>query len=132
MAFGSKDMAIENARHVAVLEAKLEMREERIAELQTEVSELKAMVIRTQDALVAKESPDAWREGKVAEYEANHQPTEEEKEEIRKQRLRAETNALYLENMEQPLFKGAQEMIDILSPIRETPRTSSLHENGES
>lgn len=133
MAFGSKDMAIENARHIAVLEAKLEMREERLTEQAEEIRELRAMVARTQDALVAKEAPEAYRDGKIAEAEAAAEDLSPEEEKRQREiMLRAETNARYIEEIEGPLFKDPQDMIDMLTRPTTVPEQGSLHNNGES
>jgi uncharacterized protein (DUF3084 family) len=126
-------MAIENARHIAVLEAKLEMREERLAEQVEEIRELRAMVARTQDALVAKESPEAYRDSKIAEAEAAAEDLSPEQiEERRRITVRAETNLRYIEELEEPLFKGAQNMIDVLTRPTTVPKQGSLHGNSES
>jgi hypothetical protein len=132
MAFGSKDMAIENARIVAKLEAQVENLELRLTDRSQENKDLRNMLSRAQDALIAKEAPEAYRDQKIEEYEANHEMTDEEKEQQRKDRLRAETNATYLENIEQPLFKSADDMIDILTRTDSAPEAASLHNNGES
>ena len=132
MAFGSKDMAIENARIVAKLEAQVETLELRLADRSEENKDLRNMLSRAQDALIAKEAPEAYRDHKIAEYEANHELTEEEVELAAKQKRRAETNSKYLEQLEQPLFKTPDEMIEILTRPQEVPSGGSLHENNES
>ncbi len=132
MSFGSKEMAIENARVVAKLESQVENLELRLTDSQGENSELRGMLSRAQDALIAKEAPEAYRDQKIPEYEATHEPTEEEKEAVKKQRAIANMHAEHFENLEGPLFKSAQDMIDMLSYVEGTPEPASLHNNSES
>jgi hypothetical protein len=132
MAFGSKEMAIENARLVAKLEAQVETLELRLTDSRDDNKELRAMLARAQDALIAKEAPEAYRDHKIAEYEANHEMTEAEIEAVAKQKLRSDTNRQYLEQIEQPMFKSPEDMIEILTRPQQVPTDGSLHENSES
>lgn len=132
MAFGSKEMAIENARVVAKLESQVDTLELRLSDSREENKELRSMLSRAQDALIAKEAPEAYRDQKVAEYEAAHEPTEEEKEESRKRRIIADMHSQHLDNLEGPLFKNAEEMISMLSYVEGVPEPASLHGNSES
>jgi hypothetical protein len=111
------------------------MLRERLEEKQQEIVDLRAQLKNTQEALVAKQSPDAYREQKLAEYEANMpEPTEEQKEAARVQRIRAEAAGNYISEMEAPLFKDRDDMISLLTkrvgaPLSDSP---SLHGNDES
>jgi uncharacterized protein YhaN len=125
-------MAIENARIVAKLEAQVETLELRLSDRSEENKDLRNMLARAQDALIAKEAPEAYRDQKIAEYEANHEMTAAEIEAAAKQKKRAETNSAYLEQLEQPLFKSPDEMIELLTRPQEVPGSGSLHENNES
>lgn len=132
MAFGSKEMALENARVVAKLEAQVDTLELRLSDSREESKELRGMLSRAQDALIAKEAPEAYRDQKAAEWEADHEPTEEEKEELKRRRIIANIHAQHLDNLEGPLFKNAEDMIAILSHVEGTPQSASLHNNSES
>jgi hypothetical protein len=119
----------------AVMHKEIEMLRERLEEKQQEIVDLRAQLKNTQEALVAKQSPDAYREQKLAEYEANMpEPTEEQKEAARVQRIRAEAAGNYISEMEAPLFKDRDDMISLLTkrvgaPLSDSP---SLHGNDES
>lgn len=124
-----KDVAIENAR----LEVRVEMLDKQLETVVAENRELKAMLSRAQEALVAKESPEAYRDHKNAEYEASMVPmTDEEKAEAVANRRRAETNANYIAEIERPLFRDADDLIQMLTRPEGTPSPVSLHNNGES
>ena len=126
--FGSKDLVIENAR----LEAKIELMELRLADKESSITELKEMLSNTQEALIAKEAPEAYRDQKYAEMEASKEVTPEGAKETAALQRRAETNAKYLESIEGPLFHNAQDMIDVLSKNQGVPTSKSLHDNMES
>lgn len=131
MAFGSKETELKLAK----AEAQIEMYEKLLIDKDEEISELKTMLIKTQDALIAKEAPRAYSDQKIAEWESQELSPEEE-EERRKIKLRAETNANYLADIEKPLFKDATEMIDVLSRTQNGTTSvtagTSIHGDGES
>lgn len=125
---GSKDQLM---AEVAALTVKVEMLGERLAEKKEEIQALNASLRRTQDALIAKEAPAAYEDHRAAEYAAE-EPTEEQKKWHDRQRQLAEMNGELLKLTEQPLFRNAEDMIDMLTPSPETPVLKSLHGDGES
>ncbi len=108
---------------------------ERVVELKEEKDDLRKQLTYTQDALVAKESPDAYRDRMIAEDEANAAPLTAEQEEYQKNlMIKAKATKDYIQGMEGPLFKSAEEMHDLLmGALRVEPgATKSLHGNNES
>ena len=98
MAWGDKkDMIIaENA----AMKVKVEMLAERVEELKEEKLALTEQLRHTQDALVAKEAPEAYRDKKYMEEQAlimaQADPSEEQTEAVRIQELKAATTSNYL------------------------------------
>lgn len=133
MAWGEKKelLIAENA----VQKREIEMLREQLDELKQDRLELKGQLKSTQEALIAKESPEAYRDQKYeADLAAQEEPTDEEREAIIKQRQRAEIASRYLTEMESDLFKSPDDMIQILTRGTGTPlsETASLHGNDES
>jgi formate-dependent nitrite reductase cytochrome c552 subunit len=133
MAWGEKkEMLIaENA----VQKREIELLREQLGELKQDRLELKNQLRATQEALIAKESPEAYRDQKYeADQAAQEEPTDEEREAVIKQRQRAEIAGRYLTEMESDLFKSPDDMIQILTRGTGAPlsETASLHGNDES
>ena len=125
MAFGSnKDIII------AKLELKVEMLEAQLKDKKQELIEANETIRRTQDALVAKEAPEAYRDYMAAKAESSITP--EDLENKHKQRELALMNGRLLHEMEQPMFRDAEEMMDILSKPLGIPTFRSLHGDNES
>ena len=100
--------------------------------LNSQVAFLQEQLRKTQDALVAKESPMAYQDQKDAEAAA--QPLSEEARAYQdKMRKQAELDRKLLQEMEQPLFKNAEDMQTMLLGVLNRPSESrSLHNDGES
>jgi hypothetical protein len=133
MAWGEKKelLIAENA----VQKREIELLREQIGELKQDRLELKGQLQSTQEALIAKESPEAYRDQKYeADLAAAEEPTEAEQEASRLQRKRAEIAGRYLVEMESDLFKSPDDMIQILTRGTGAPlsETASLHGNDES
>ena len=133
MAWGSKkEMVIaENA----ALTREVELLREHLDERKIELGELKQQLKYTQDALIAKESPEAYRDQKYIEEQVEQvELTEDQIELQKKQARRAEIASQYINEMESPLFKGADDMIQMLTRATSVPlaETQSLHGNDES
>ncbi len=134
MAWGDKrDMIVaENA----ALKREVDLLREMLAENKEERKELKDQLYHTQEALIAKESPEAYRDKKYAEEQAelNAEPTDEQKENIRRQGVRTDAAAQFLQSMEGSLFKDADDMVEILTRATGVPmgQEDSLHGNDES
>jgi len=135
MAWGKEAVTAE----LAVEKRENELLRERISELKEEIKELKHSLRYTQEALVAKESPEAYRDRKyeqdLAEAELNQKELTSEQIDQRKERAaRADIAARYLHEMEKPLFTSAEDMIQQLTRSVGLPmvKTESLHGNSES
>lgn len=108
----------------------------RCEDLVADKKDLRDQVGRLQEALVAKESPDAYRDQKLAEEDAQNVDTRTP-EELEYEKKLAEANRDLLINMESDLWTGPEEMMDSLAStvlkgkLAETfPETS--HGDGES
>jgi len=127
MAFGSK---VQLEIKVGALEAENNLLKSRIEELEKDRNDLNRRLSSTQDALVAAASPAAYADQKAEEFESSL--TEEDKEKMKLRNLQSEANRTLLESMEQPLFKDADDMIDMFTRAVGPPESSSLHDNEES
>jgi hypothetical protein len=119
----------------AAVKAKVEMLETLLAEKREEVKELKEQLMRTQDALIAKESPEAYHDQKYeqAVTRAEETMTDEERKQLSRRAQRAEVEKAHLENLEGPLFLDAADMISTLLPAVGGPAADEpLHRGGES
>lgn len=122
----------------AALKREVELLREMLSENKEERAELKTQLHHTQEALIAKESPEAYRDKKYAEEQAdiaaNVTPSDEQREAARIQQLRANTASKFLQETEGSLFKDADDMIDLLMPSLGVPMSEdhSLHGNDES
>jgi hypothetical protein len=115
------------------LETSLELLTRQLEEKNAELVQLRDALTRAQDALVAKESPEAYRDRRNAEYDAQDIPmTPEQRAAGRRRRKLAEMNGRLLNEMEEPMFKDAEDMIDILTRHQSPPEHGSLHGNDES
>jgi cell division septum initiation protein DivIVA len=113
----------------AVLEKENEFLKERVAELKQEVIEHKEAVATLQEALLVKEAPEVYHEKKAREYEEHLSP--EEQKHRAEQSERSRITRQYLENMESPLFRDADDMIEMLSRAVGTPQSPPLSNDGE-
>ena len=136
MAWGEKRdrLVAENA----AMEREINLLREIIVDLKAEKIDLKDRLQNTQEALIAKESPEAYRDQKYAEEQAMliaANPTSDaQREAARLQGLRADTVLQYLQEQEGDLFQDADDMIALLTPATGVPLddTKSLHNNDES
>jgi hypothetical protein len=121
MGRGKEELLIELA------EAKGELRA-----MRTHVTFLEEQLRKTQDALVAKESPAAYQDQKEAELAAR--PVSEGDTVAReKMKQQMAIDKKWLEELEQPLFKDADDMTAMLLGVLNRPSESrSVHENQES
>ena len=100
--------------------------------LRSEVEFLKDQLRRTQEALIAKEAPEAYLDQKTAEAEAKPVSADEM---ARRKKVHAqiELDQKLLQEMESPLFKSAEDMQSMLIPVLMNPSEGqSLHGDGES
>jgi len=133
MAWGSANaqLVAENAS----LKREIELLRERAIEYKEEIAELKKQLHYTQDALVAKESPEAYRDKKWEQDQAAlEEITPEQKKRREEMVKRAQIASQYIAEMEKPLFKDPEDMIEQLRRQLGVPMmdTAPLHENSES
>jgi predicted nuclease with TOPRIM domain len=116
-------------KEVVRLETSLSCNQERMSDLEKRCSDLHEQVIRLQDALVAKESPDVYADRK--EDEDLPALTPEEEQRLKRDSLVAEANGQLLQKMGQDsYFSNAQDMMEILTG-GDVPEFESLHGNDE-
>ena len=136
MAWGDKKEMIA-AENVA-LTREVELLREMIAEHKADKLDLKRQLRHTQDALIAKESPEAYRDKMYAEEQAEYADPEStldsQRELMRQQGVRANAASRYLQETESPLFKSPEDMIQQLTRGTGVPMAQggSLHGNEES
>lgn len=127
MAWGSKgedNLALENAR----LETRVEMMTEQIEGYKIEVSRLHEQLGRAQEALIAKESPQAYEDHRALRFDETFDSPEDQKQ----YEDQALINGGWLNGLEGPLFTDAEDMMDKLGVIQGVPEAQSLHGDGES
>lgn len=128
------DVAVLLSEKAALL-VEVEMLRERLAEKKEDIAALRAQLQHTQDALIAKEAPEAYRDRKDLEAGDDREMTEEEREHRRKQLEKVEIVSQYINEMENPqMFKDGDDMIQMLTRAVGTPvfDSPSLHGNEES
>lgn len=134
MGWGEKrDMLV--AENAALLR-EVDLLREMLAENKEDRADLKSQLRYTQEALIAKESPEAYRDKQDAEAaaELDSGPNAAEAENIRRQGVRTDAATSWLQNMEENLFKDADDMIQQLTRATGVPmgQSESLHGNEES
>jgi len=108
----------------------LTMNQENMVRLEQRCSEQQSQIIRLQDALVAREAPDAYADRKVDEGEP--ELTDDQIEAARKDRALAKANREMLDRItDDHYFNSADDMIEILTK-GVVPSFEPLHENDES
>ena len=131
MAWGSSQRDMILSENV-VMRKELEMLREFLEERKQEIADLKVSLAKTQDALIAKESPMAYIDQKTAEAAATPL-TPEQKKAVEKFEAEQELLAQYAEEVERPnLFLDADDMEMKLIGAIHQPGDESLHGDGES
>jgi len=115
---------------VVRLETSLKLNQERMADYEKRCADYQEQVLRLQDALVARESPDAYADRKNVEDAAEY--TEEQQEGIQHQKDVAVMNRRLLDGMAEPIFTDADDMIEMLLRGGGPPEFSALRESDES
>ena len=116
----------------AVQAAEIARRDAECEHLRDEVAFLRSQVLKLQEALYAKESPVAYQQMKMDEATAeapNHGLPEEEVERRMKE---AEITRKYVNSLEDPMFKDAEDMVARLTQNVGAPVPESVHGNDES
>lgn len=120
----------------AALKKEVELLTKYLEERKEEILDLRKQLKYTQEALIAKESPEAYKIQKYEEEMANNQNSLT-KEEIKQRKKLIETTKIagdYINEIENPLFKDPDDMIQGLTRIVGVPLSEdySLHGNDES
>jgi hypothetical protein len=101
-----------------------------IENLRADKDKLSEQVFKLQDGIMAVRAPEVYRD-----YREDMMPVSEiSEEEKKKMTLTHNLTKAYFTSIEQPLFKGAKDMEELLAPVifSEVNKTESLHENSES
>ena len=101
-----------------------------IEHLREENQFLRKQLERTQEALIAKESPTAYMHQKADEAKGEERPISPE--EARRNQIEKDIYKRHLTNIEAPLFDDAEDMMDQLRRSMGVPESQPLHNNEES
>jgi len=113
----------------------VELLREQLGEKKEEIGAMREQLRWTQDALIAKEAPEAYRDRQDVEAQALlPAPAAEVSAESEKRNQEAEIKRRYLNAMEEPLFNDADDMCAKLMGAVGVPlsESQSLHGNDES
>lgn len=112
--------------------AKVKSLEDQLVVARIDKQELQLQVGKLQDAVLSIQAPEAYRDQKVKDYENASEPVSPEETERR--RVYAKVYTEYMNGMEGPLFRGPEEMDDLLeaSLLRGDHAPGSIHGNNES
>lgn len=138
---GREELVEENIR----LKVKVEYAEDQLEQYKQRVSSLEEQVARLQDALIAKEAPQAYRDAR-ADREPERELTPEEQKAMERRYKQGLANRRLLELIEDDTFPSvdhmvrsftgvsAEELLDRLESPRTVgvPATESVHANEES
>lgn len=117
------------------LEKDLAVKEELLTRSNSEVDHLRQQVNRLQDAIIAVQHPEAYRELKddqlLEEGDVGLESlgTPEERTKLTRE---AEVQRRYMEMVEGPTFRDADELYHDLGRMIGTPENESIHDNSES
>jgi peptidoglycan hydrolase CwlO-like protein len=125
---GKKDIE----RELIHAEAKIETLQALLDSAQADRVELKSQVTKLQDALVAAQAPEAYRDQQLAREEEDRIPMSQEA--MDRNKLIQDTTTEYIAGLEKPLFRDANDLDDLLarSAMRAIKPPASLHRNEES
>jgi len=117
-------------KQIIRLEVSLEKNQERMVDLEKRCGELQEQILRLQDALVAREAPDAYADRK--EDEALPDPTPDELDKIKKNQELAKVNREVLDRItDDHYFDDADHMMELLTQGA-VPEFERRHQNNES
>jgi predicted nucleic acid-binding Zn-ribbon protein len=128
MAWGSKKEQL--IAEFATAQAETRMLREMLEYKDHEITELRGQLHRTQEALIAKEAPEAYIDHKI-EQDAAKPMTDDQKAKQKQARSQSEMDQKLVASMEGPLFIDADDMQAMLMPALMKPQ-ESLHGDGES
>ena len=125
---GKKDIE----RELIHAEAKIDSLQALLDSAQTDKVELKSQVTKLQDALVAAQAPEAYRDQQLAREEADRIPMSQD--EMDRNKIIHDTTTAFISNLEKPLFRDANDLDDLLarSAMRNIKPPASIHGNEES
>lgn len=137
MAWGSKELEIRLVAENAAQLKEIEMLREKIGDLKEDKADLAAQLRHTQEALICKEAPEVYRDKKqaVEERELAEPASEAAMEAFKKKEQHTAIQNRFIQELEEPLFLDADDMISNLTKAVGAPILSdikSLHNNDES
>tara|TARA_R110000751_G_scaffold4610_5_gene22361 strand:+ start:1491 stop:1904 length:414 start_codon:yes stop_codon:yes gene_type:complete len=137
MAWGSKELEIRLVAENAAQLKEIEMLREKIGDLKEDKADLTAQLRHTQEALICKEAPEVYRDKKqaVEERELAEPDSEAAMEAFKKKEQHTAIQNRFIQELEEPLFLDADDMISNLTKAVGAPILSdskSLHNNDES
>jgi hypothetical protein len=122
----------ETERELVFCQARIEALEEQLKGALAEKAGLFQQIEKLQDSLISIRAPEAYQDQQLAKEE----PRAPMSDELQKRnRIMAETTEKYMAAIEEPLFRSADDLDDLLRTglIRDTDTTPpSLHGNDES
>lgn len=132
MIMGIFDNKAELQNRLIEIEKDLAVKNELLSQKGEEIEHLRKQVDRLQNAVLAVHHPEAYRSVRDDEFaaEAAIEPIGEEKRKETKEENDIIKN--HIENMEGPLFKDVEDMMDLLGKRVGIPVESSVHDNDES
>ena len=111
----------------AALQALVEQLQERVKTLEEDKKFLQEQVLQLKDALIAREVPHVYHE-----YKRNSSTPLSEDEDVKRQRKIINYTQMITSEMEQPLFRDADDMISNLQRVIGFPGTSEIIPSDES
>jgi 4-diphosphocytidyl-2C-methyl-D-erythritol kinase len=120
--------------NVTFLKQQNEFLQELISTIKEEKESYKLQVEKLQDALIATRSPEAYRDIRADRVET----TTPDLKEVEKRKQRADLERQYVNSIEEPTFRTAEEMDDLVSELifkksaDEIMTGKSIHGNSES
>jgi peptidoglycan hydrolase CwlO-like protein len=123
---GKKDVE----RELIHAEAKIETLQALLDSAQADRVELKSQVTKLQDALVAAQAPEAYRDQQLAREEAERTPISDEQ--LERNRIMQETETGYMDAIERPLCADDLDALLARSAMRSIKAPASIHGNEES
>jgi hypothetical protein len=120
-------MALGSSKEIEFLNRENDLLRQQVADLKEEKKELARRLDNMSNALIARQSPDAYQDMKAEEYDAEH--ADRYDDEHRKKLIKA--GQTLLDATENPLFKDADDMqAMILGNL--ISESTSTHDNEES
>ncbi len=99
-------------RQIDYGQAKIESLEERLITSNDDKEKLLLQIVSLQDALISIKAPEAYRDQRIAEEDEKRTPISQEL--LDKNRITQEVTTRYMNDLESPLFRSADDLDDLL------------------